>query len=152
MAKIEQGGGAAIAAAPPSRPGPLLEIDGLTISIPTESGTVEAVRGVSLAIEPGETLGVVGESGSGKTMLALAVLGLQPRTAQVTGTIKLDGAELGRADWQRIRGDRVAMVFQDPMTALNPMYTVGWQVAECVRLHRKTTGSGAWKRAVELLD
>src|SRR6185437_2397882 len=117
---------------------PLLEIEELAISIPTESGLVEAVRGVSLSIEPGETLGVVGESGSGKTMLALAVLGLQPRTASVTGTIKLDGQALG-TDWHRVRGDRVAMVFQDPMTALNPMYTVGWQVAECIRLHRRSS-------------
>src|SRR6185437_1078281 len=130
---------------------PLLEIEELAISIPTESGLVEAVRGVSLSIEPGETLGVVGESGSGKTMLALAVLGLQPRTAQVTGTIKLDGQALG-TDWHRVRGDRVAMVFQDPMTALNPMYTVGWQVAECIRLHRKVSRAAAMTRAVELLD
>ncbi|HEY3903788.1 MAG TPA: ABC transporter ATP-binding protein [Streptosporangiaceae bacterium] len=130
---------------------PLLEIDELAISIHTESGLVEAVRGVSLSIEPGETLGVVGESGSGKTMLALAVLGLQPRTAQVTGSIKLDGTELG-TDWQRIRGTRVAMVFQDPMTALNPMYTVGWQVAECIRLHRRVERRVAMTRTVELLD
>jgi peptide/nickel transport system ATP-binding protein len=130
---------------------PLLEIDELAISIPTESGLVEAVRGVSLSIEPGETLGVVGESGSGKTMLALAVLGLQPRAAQVTGSIKLDGAPIGE-DWQRIRGDRVAMVFQDPMTALNPMYTVGWQVAECLRLHRKVDRAAAMKRTIELLE
>jgi peptide/nickel transport system ATP-binding protein len=130
---------------------PLLEIEELAISIPTESGLVEAVRGVSLSIEPGETLGVVGESGSGKTMLALSILGLQPGNAQVTGTIKLDGVELG-TDWQRIRGDRIAMVFQDPMTALNPMYTIGWQVAECVRLHRRVDKAKAMTRAVELLD
>jgi len=156
MAKIEQGGGAAIAAAPPSRPGPLLEIDGLTISIPTENGTVEAVRGISLAIEPGETLGIVGESGSGKTMLALSVLGLLPRAARVSGSIKLDGTVLSNdgqgADWRQVRGDRISMVFQDPMTALNPMYTIGWQVAECIRLHRKTSRAAALGRAVELLD
>ncbi len=73
-------------------------------------------------------------------MLALSVLGLQPKTALVTGSVQLDGTELiggSPAQWQRIRGDRVAMVFQDPMTALNPMYTIGWQVAECVRLHRQ---------------
>ncbi|HET7016505.1 MAG TPA: ABC transporter ATP-binding protein, partial [Streptosporangiaceae bacterium] len=78
-------------------------------------------------------------------------LGWQPRTAQVTGSIRLDGVELG-TDWQRIRGDRVAMVFQDPMTALNPMYTVGWQVAECIRLHRKVDRAAAMRRTVELLD
>jgi peptide/nickel transport system ATP-binding protein len=156
MAKTIEGDGAAVAAAPSSRPGPLLELDGLTISIPTESGTVEAVRGISLAIEPGETLGIVGESGSGKTMLALSVLGLLPKAARVTGSIKLDGTELSNdgqgGDWRRMRGNRVAMVFQDPMTALNPMYSIGWQVAECIRLHHKTSKSAALHRAVELLE
>src|SRR5271155_5450205 len=121
MPKIHQGDGAAKTAAPPSGHAPLLEIDNLAISIPTESGTVDAVRGISLAIEPGETLGVVGESGSGKTMLALSVLGLLPKAARVTGSIKLDGTELSNdgqgGDWRRVRGNRVAMVFQDPMTA-----------------------------------
>ncbi|HEX9064506.1 MAG TPA: ABC transporter ATP-binding protein [Streptosporangiaceae bacterium] len=134
--------------------GALLVVDGLRVGIPTETGTVQAVRGVSLDVAPGETIGIVGESGSGKTMLALSLLGLLPRTAQVSGSIRLDGQELagaGEAQWQRVRGDRVAMVFQDPMTALNPMYTVGWQVAECVRLHRKADRAAAWQRAVELL-
>jgi peptide/nickel transport system ATP-binding protein len=119
---------------------------------------VQAVRGISLSVQRGETLGVVGESGSGKTMLALSILGLLPRSAQVTGTIKLDGTELPRgterysgAEWRRVRGDRVAMVFQDPMTALNPMYTIGWQVAECIRLHRKVDKKAAWDRAIGLL-
>jgi peptide/nickel transport system ATP-binding protein len=150
---IRGDGAAAQAAAPSTRQQTLLEVDELTVSIPTESGTVEAVRGVSLSIEPGETLGIVGESGSGKTMLALSILGLQPSAAKVTGSIKLDGADLvgGRA-WQDIRGNRIAMVFQDPMTALNPMYTVGWQVAECVRLHKSISKAGAWARSVELLE
>jgi peptide/nickel transport system ATP-binding protein len=163
MNEMTRGDGAAAqAAAPSTRHQALLAVDELTVSIPTESGTVEAVRGVSLSIEPGETLGVVGESGSGKTMLALSILGLQPSAATVTGSIKLDGAELvppgppdrpvGRARWQDIRGNRIAMVFQDPMTALNPMYTVGWQVAECLRLHRRTAKTAANARAVELLD
>ena len=174
MANKHEGRGAAAKAAAPRAArgprGPLLEVDGLTISIPTESGTVEAVRGISLSIEPGETLGVVGESGSGKTMLALSILGLLPRTAEVTGSVKLDGTELfgaghakfSSAQWRQVRGARIAMVFQDPMTALNPMYTVGWQVAECVRLHSGTRrnhgadhGAGskraAQARAVELL-
>jgi peptide/nickel transport system ATP-binding protein len=148
-------GGAGGEAAPASRLGPLLEVDQLTVSIPTESGTIEAVRGISLTIEPGETIGVVGESGSGKTMLALSLLGLLPRSAQVSGSVRLDGDDMltaSEAQWQRVRGDRVAMVFQDPMTALNPMYTVGWQVAEGVRLHRRLDRKAAWDRAVHLLD
>ncbi len=163
MRKISQEGDAAPAASPDRRHA-LLEVGGLRVSIPTESGTVQAVRGVSLSIDRGETLGIVGESGSGKTMLALSVLGLQPRAAKVAGSIKLDGTELlgrdgalGEAAWRRVRGDRVAMIFQDPMTALNPMYTIGWQVAECIRLHRKPDGAAsnrgaAARRAVELLD
>ena len=135
-------------------PGPLLEVTDLVISIPTESGLIEAVRGVSLAIEPGETVGVVGESGSGKTLLALSLLGLLPRAARASGSISLDGEEMlaaAEARWRRVRGDRIAMVFQDPMTALNPMYTVGWQIAEAVRLHRRTDRAAAWRRAVELI-
>ena len=140
---------------PAARPdGLLLEVDRLRIEIPTETGAVQAVRGVSLEVARGETVGIVGESGSGKTMLALSLLGLLPGTARASGAIRLDGQDLlgaGEAQWQRVRGDRVAMVFQDPMTALNPMYTVGWQVAECVRLHRRADRSAAWQRAVGLL-
>jgi peptide/nickel transport system ATP-binding protein len=127
----------------------------LAISIPTENGLIEAVRGISLAVAPGETVGIVGESGSGKTMLALSVLGLLPRRAQVTGSVRLDGEELlqaSEAHWRQVRGNRVAMVFQDPMTALNPMYSVGWQVAECLRLHQHDKNADARKRAIELLD
>jgi peptide/nickel transport system ATP-binding protein len=148
-------GGGAGHDAPPSRLGPLLEVTDLAISIPTEGGTIEAVRGISFAIHPGETVGIVGESGSGKTMLALAVLGLLPRAARVTGSVRLDQRELltgSAADWRHIRGARVAMVFQDPLTALNPMYTVGWQVAECLRLHRRVDRSAAWRQAVGLLE
>ncbi len=138
----------------PSPAGPLVQVDDLAIAIPTESGTIEAVRGISLAIDAGETIGIVGESGSGKTMLALSLLGLQPAAAKVSGSIRLDGEELiggSESKWRSVRGDRIAMVFQDPMTALNPMYQVGWQVAECVRLHRKAQRGAAWQRAVELL-
>jgi len=141
---------------PPSAPpGSLLEVTDLAVTIPTEGGRVEAVRGVSLSLAAGQTLGVVGESGSGKTMLALSVLGLLPGAAQVTGSVRLSGTELlggSEAQWQRIRGAKIAMVFQDPMTALNPMYSVGWQVAECVLLHRKVSRQDAWRRAVSLLD
>jgi ABC-type glutathione transport system ATPase component len=138
----------------PSAGGPLLEVTDLRISIPTEAGLIEAVRGVSFAMEAGDTLGVVGESGSGKTMLALATLGLVPKSAKVSGSIRLDGRELlscTPAQWRSIRGARVSMVFQDPMTALNPMYKVGWQVAECVRLHERVSRPAGWRRAVDLL-
>jgi peptide/nickel transport system ATP-binding protein len=141
--------------APDARSGrPLLEVTDLRISIPTEAGLIEAVRGVSFSMEARDTLGVVGESGSGKTMLALAALGLVPGSAKVSGSIRLDGRELldcTPAQWRSIRGARVSMVFQDPMTALNPMYTVGWQVAECIRLHERVSRSAAWRRAADLL-
>ena len=87
-------------------------------------------------------------------MLALSVMGLLPGTARVSGSIRLEGSELiggSAAQWHKIRGSQVAMIFQDPMTALNPMYTVGWQVAECILLHRKTSRRAAMDRAVELL-
>jgi peptide/nickel transport system ATP-binding protein len=133
----------------------LLEVTDLTVSLSTEGGLIQAVRGITLSLGPGETLGVVGESGSGKTMLSLAILGLLPNAARVTGSVRLDGQELLTAsakEWNRVRGGRAAMVFQDPMTALNPMYNIGWQVAECVRLHSGISKARARKRAVELLD
>ena len=133
---------------------PLLEVTDLRISIPTESGLIEAVRGVTFSLDVRDTLGVVGESGSGKTMLALAAMGLLPESAQVSGSIRLDGRELlggSPAQWRSIRGARISMVFQDPLTALNPMFTAGWQVAECIRLHQRVSKSQAWRRAVELL-
>jgi peptide/nickel transport system ATP-binding protein len=139
-----------------SRPAavPLLEVSDLRISIPTESGLIEAVRGVTFSLDARDTLGVVGESGSGKTMLALAAMGLLPESAKVSGSIRLNGRELldcTQAEWRSIRGARISMVFQDPMTALNPMYTAGWQVAECLRLHQRMSRSAAWRRAVDLL-
>src|SRR5260370_22092019 len=99
-------------------------------------------------------LGVVGESGSGKTLHALAALGLVPGSAKVSGSIRLDGRELlscTPAQWRSIRGARISMVFQDPMTALNPMYKVGWQVAECIRLHERVSRPAAWAPGVDLL-
>ena len=132
----------------------LLEVEDLEVDIPTESGVVRAVRGVSFGLQPGEVLGVVGESGSGKTMTALAIMGLVPRRAVLRGSVRLDGKELLGAstrELRRLRGGRIAMVFQDPMKALNPMYTVGWQVAETVRIHQKVGWKAAGARAVELL-
>ena len=133
----------------------MLEVTDLVVSLSTESGLIQAVRGITFSLQAGETLGVVGESGSGKTMLSLAILGLLPRSARVTGSVRLEGEELLTAtpkEWNFVRGGRAAMVFQDPMTALNPMYSVGWQVAECVRLHSGISRGHARKRAVELLE
>ncbi|WP_243712513.1 ABC transporter ATP-binding protein [Actinomadura sp. 6K520] len=116
---------------------------------------VRAVRGVSLTAGAGEVLGVVGESGSGKTALALAVLGLLPDDARVTGSVRLRGAELlGRPDAElsRVRGKDLAMVFQDPLSALTPVHTVGDQIAETVRIHSRASRASARARAAELLD
>jgi ABC-type glutathione transport system ATPase component len=96
----------------------LLEVSDLEVSLSTEGGLIRAVRGITFSLEPGETLGVVGESGSGKTMLSLAVLGLLPRSAKVSGSVRLQGKELLTASaktWNGVRGGRAAMVFQDPM-------------------------------------
>jgi peptide/nickel transport system ATP-binding protein len=133
----------------------VLEVTHLAVRIPPEDGVVEAVRGVSFSIGSGEVLGIVGESGSGKSMTALSIMGLLPRNAIATGSILYRGEELlgrSRSSLRHLRGNQLAMVFQDPMTALNPMYSVGWQVAEAVRLHQKVKRSSAWSRAVELLD
>ena len=133
----------------------MLEVADLAVRIPTEDGVVEAVRGVSFSIGSGEVLGIVGESGSGKSMTALSIMGLLPRNATATGSILYRGEELlgrSRSSLRHLRGNQLAMVFQDPMTALNPMYSVGWQVAEAVRLHQKVKRSSAWSRAIELLD
>jgi peptide/nickel transport system ATP-binding protein len=135
---------------------PLLTVDDLQVSFPSEAGRVRAVRGVSWQLEQGEVLGIVGESGSGKSVSSLAIMGLLPERARVSGSIRLRERELiGLSDkeFSTIRGSRIAMVFQDPMSALTPVYTVGDQIAEAVRAHDRTRSKqGAAKRAVELLD
>ncbi|HEX6492153.1 MAG TPA: ABC transporter ATP-binding protein [Candidatus Dormibacteraeota bacterium] len=133
----------------------MLDVRDLSVAFPSESGTVEAVRGVSYRLRRGEVLGIVGESGSGKSVSAMAVLGLLPETAQVAGSIRLDGRELlGLHDdeMSKIRGKSMAMVFQDPLSALTPVYTVGDQIAEAVSIHTDVSKDGAMRRAVELLD
>lgn len=133
---------------------PVLEVSDLTVEFPTDDGIVHAVRGVSFALDPGMVLGIVGESGSGKSVTALAVMGLLPRTARVTGSARFRGKELiGRPDRElaAVRGKEIAMIFQDPMTSLNPVYTVGWQLAEAVRAHAPASKKAAEQRAVELL-
>jgi peptide/nickel transport system ATP-binding protein len=135
--------------------GPLLEVQNLTVQFGTEDGVVNAVRGVSYQLAEREVLGIVGESGSGKSVSSLAVMGLLPKTARVTGKILLEGEDIltmSEAQKRSLRGRRVAMIFQDPMTALNPVYSVGDQLAEAMRSHEAVSKKIALARAVEMLD
>jgi len=136
-------------------PAPLLEVNDLRVVLPTARGPAAALRGVSFGMARGEKLGLIGESGCGKSLTALAVMGLLPEGARVEGSIRLNGQELvGLPDdtMARLRGDRVAMVFQEPMTALNPLHTVGAQVAEPLRLHRGLDRAAARAEALRLLE
>lgn len=135
---------------------PILSVRDLSVTFPQRGGSdVQAVRGISYDVHPGEFLGIVGESGSGKSVSSLAVMGLLPSTAQIRGTIEFEGKSLLDMDdkrLSRIRGKQLAMVFQDPLSALTPVYTVGDQIAEALRLHdSKLSGQAATARAVELL-
>jgi peptide/nickel transport system ATP-binding protein len=137
-------------------PEPILRVSDLRVAFPSEAGEVAAVRGVSFAVSPGEVLGIVGESGSGKSVSALAAMGLLPSQARIGGSIQFRGEELlGRTDSQmaRIRGKRIAMVFQDPLSALTPIFSVGDQVAEALLVHDGgLSKAAAARRSVELLD
>jgi oligopeptide/dipeptide ABC transporter ATP-binding protein len=132
----------------------LLEVENLTVSFPTGDGLVRAVRGVSFSVEPGQTLGIVGESGSGKTVLTQTLLGLTPG-ATITGKAVFEGTDLlqlSQGQMREVRGARIAVIFQDPLTSLHPLYRVGWQIAEMIRAHDKdVTKKQAAERAVELL-
>ncbi len=133
---------------------PILQVEDLTTHFKTDDGIVKAVSGVSFELEKGATLGVVGESGSGKSVTFLTVMGLVDKNAIVSGSVKLDGEEiLGRRSSQlrNIRGARIGMIFQDPMTSLNPVKSIGWQLEEAVLLHNDVTRKQARARAVELL-
>ncbi len=127
--------------------GPMLEVRGLTVRIATPAGPIEPVRDVSLAVQPGETLAILGESGSGKSMLGLAVMGLLPLAARASaGAVWVGGTEVLRAPetvLRRLRGNTVAMVFQDPLSSLNPVHRVGAQVTEALRAHGKRGLPGA---------
>ncbi len=132
----------------------LLEVANLSVDLKTPSGLQRVVDGVTLSLNEGESLGVVGKSGSGKTMTALALMGLTPENALVSGSIRFEEQELVglREDAMRaLRGDRIAMVFQEPMTALNPLHRVGAQVAEPLMLHRGLGKKAALEEAVRLL-
>jgi peptide/nickel transport system ATP-binding protein len=133
----------------------LLAVEDLTVDFLTPDGTVHAVRGVSFTVAAGETLGIVGESGSGKSVTMLATMGLLPRKTRVGGSVRFRGEELlGRKpkEIRRFRGSKLAMVFQDPMTSLNPVHKVGKQIAEAMLAHQDVSKRAAWAQAVELLD
>ncbi|WP_149085521.1 MULTISPECIES: ABC transporter ATP-binding protein [Microbacterium] len=133
----------------------VLSVRDLKVSFASEAGRVDAVRGVSFDLEAGKTLGIVGESGSGKSVTSLAIMGLLDENAKVTGSIMYDGQELiGMSDKQLsvIRGNGMSMVFQDPLTSLTPVYTVGDQLIEALTVHRGLSKKDAWDRSVELLQ
>jgi peptide/nickel transport system ATP-binding protein len=135
---------------------PLLEVTDLAVTFPTDNERVTAVRGISYHVDPGEVVAMVGESGSGKSAAAMAVMGLLPEHAEVHGSVRLRGTELlGLPDsaMSRFRGKAIGMVFQDPMSALTPVYTVGDQIAEAIEVHQPGVGKkAARRRAVELLE
>jgi oligopeptide/dipeptide ABC transporter ATP-binding protein len=134
----------------------LLEVKNLKVSFRTEDGVVKAVDGVSFTLDPGEVLGIVGESGSGKsvTMMSVMRLIIDPN-AVFEGEVIYKGRDimkLGKDEMQSVRGSEIAMIFQDPMTSLNPVYRVGWQISEQIRAHENISKQAAHARAVELLQ
>ena len=136
---------------------PLLDITNLRTEIKLRQGVVHAVDGVSFQVEPGQTLGIVGESGCGKTMTALSIMNLLPTGGSIVGdsSIKLNGQELSTLSEEHmrsIRGNEIGMIFQDPLTSLNPTMSIGKQIAEVVSLHRDVSKEQALDRAAEVLD
>jgi len=136
--------------------GILLDIQDLQTHFVTDAGTVRAVDGVSLTVRKGETLGVVGESGCGKSVTALSVLRLIPNPPGkiVGGKILLDGRnllDLREDEMRKVRGASISMIFQEPMTSLNPVFTVGDQIAEGIRLHQRLSKRDSWNKAIEML-
>jgi len=135
---------------------PLLEVSDIVVDFKTRAGSARVLDHISLQVNEGEVLGIVGESGCGKSMTALSIMGLVPNPpGKVTsGSIKLDGQEmvgLGNNQLRKIRGKDIGMIFQEPMTSLNPVFTVGEQIAETVRLHEDVSQEAAAARAVEML-
>lgn len=135
---------------------PVLDVKGLCVDIPTRNGVLHAVRDVSLRVHKGETMCIVGESGCGKSMTSLALMSLLPKSARrTTEHFIFQGEDLGRASKNRInalRGNKMAMIFQEPMTALNPAYTIGDQLTEPYLHHRKSSMADARRRAIDLLE
>ena len=145
--------------APAPRPGtpeevPVLQVEHLSVDFGVEKQWVPAAIDLSYSVHAGEVLAIVGESGSGKSASSMSILGLLPATARVRGSAKLSGQELiglGGAALRRVRGEEVAMIFQEPMTALNPVFTVGQQIVETIRIHRDVSPAQAEERALEML-
>jgi len=134
---------------------PLLEVQNLCVQLQTQRGPADAVRTVSFSLERGQTLGLIGESGCGKSITALSLMGLLPESAVLAGSIRFDRQELVGMDdgaLQHLRGNRIGMIFQEPMTALNPLHTIGHQVAEPLRLHRGASRQAAQQQAIALLE
>jgi peptide/nickel transport system ATP-binding protein len=136
--------------------GPLLEVEGLRVEFPTRRGTLVAVHDVSFSIAPGEVLGVVGESGAGKSLTGAAIIGLlDPPGRIASGRIALGGRRIDNLPYEemrRIRGREIGAIFQDPLTSLNPLYTIGRQIAETIRTHLDMSETAARERAVALLE
>jgi peptide/nickel transport system ATP-binding protein len=132
----------------------LLSIEGVAVDLSTPRGNLRAVDHVDLKLEAGRTLGIVGESGCGKTMLSRAILQLLPKKAKLSGQVMFDGQDLASLDREalrKLRGRSLAVVFQDPMTSLNPVLTIGTQLIETLQEHLELDGAAAKKRCVELL-
>ncbi|MCI6958017.1 MAG: ABC transporter ATP-binding protein [Candidatus Faecousia sp.] len=133
----------------------LLEVNDLHTSFFTPAGEVKAVNGVSFYLDHGKVLGIVGESGSGKSVTAYSIMQILEKTGKiVSGSVKFDGQELvgiGEKGMKKIRGNKISIIFQDPMTSLNPTYTIGHQLMEAIRLHTNRSKKEAWDRAVEML-
>jgi oligopeptide/dipeptide ABC transporter ATP-binding protein len=137
-------------------PAPLLAVRDLRVGFATEGGLVQAVDGVSFDVQPGEVVAIVGESGSGKSVTAQTIMGLtRSKNARIEGSVELDGTELveaSDAEMRLLRGERVSMIFQDPMTSFNPVYRLGRQIAEAMQAHGDVSKSQARERAIELFD
>ncbi|MCU1390471.1 MAG: Oligopeptide transport protein superfamily, ATP-binding protein (modular protein) [Ilumatobacteraceae bacterium] len=135
---------------------PILSVKDLTVEFPTDDGVVRAVRGISFDVRPRDVLGVVGESGCGKSVSSMAIMGLLPKSARITGSIKFRDRELiglKPKEMRAVRGRQIAMVFQDPMTAMNPVYRVGWQLGEAIKAHNKHFDKKQIRsRSIELLN
>ena len=141
---------------PASEDEPFLVVENLTVQFPTHDGVVQAVTDLSYSVRKGQTLGIVGESGSGKSVSSMAVLGLHDaRSTRISGSIRVGGTEVVGADkstMRALRGNDVAMIFQDPLTALHPFYSVGKQIGEAMKMHNNVSKAEARRRAIEMLD